>query len=97
MSCSNCSGTRGKNRLDQGRLAIVRRATLTLWAVKENMDIKTEWAKCIYSIDEACRRLNRPRVKKKDSHHRDEIITEDEGPLTETEVHSFIENNSSQL
>ena len=65
MAQSNCSGTRGKSRLEQERLAIVRRATLTLWPVEDRLEERTEWAKCIYSIDEACRRLNRPKVHTK--------------------------------
>lgn len=65
MAQSNCSGTRGKSRLEQERIAIVRRTTFVLWPVGEREELRSEWAKCIYSIDEACRRLNRPKFRKK--------------------------------
>lgn len=65
MAMSNCSGTRGKSRLEPERMAVVRRVTFALWPVEEKEDLGSEWAKCIYSIDEACRRLNRPKFRKR--------------------------------
>ena len=90
MAHSNCSGTRGKGRLEQERLAIVRRTTLTLWPVEDKLQEKGEWAKCIYSIDEACRRLNRPKVKKGEMREEEEIALE-------TEVESFMMGGTSQI
>ena len=86
MAQCNCSGTRGKAKLEQERLAVVRRTTLTLWPVEDLAQERSEWGKCIYSIDEACRRLNRPRVKKRE-----------EGLVLETEVESFMMGGASQL
>ena len=90
MAQCNCSGTRGKGKLEQERLAIVRRTTLTLWPVEDRMQEKGEWAKCIYSIDEACRRLNRPKLKKRE-------MREEDGIALETEVESFIVGGASQI
>ena len=89
MAQCNCSGTRGKSRLEQERLAIVRRTTLALWPVEDKLLERGEWAKCTYSIDEACRRLNRPKVRKKEM--------KEDGLVLETEVESFIVGGASQL
>ena len=90
MAQSNCSGTRGKGKLEQERLAIVRRTTLTLWPVEDRLQERAEWAKCIYSIDEACRRLNRPKLKKREAREEDELALE-------TEVESFMVGGASQI
>ena len=90
MAQCNCSGTRGKSKLEQERLAIVRRTTLTLWPVDDRLQERVEWAKCIYSIDEACRRLNRPKLKKREMRDEDELALE-------TEVESFMVGGASQL
>jgi hypothetical protein len=95
MAQSNCSGTRGKNRLDQERLGIVQRTTLTLWPVEDRVEQSAEWARCIYSIDEACRRLNRPKFRKKSQ------VGSEEGLLqsheVERELQSYMEDTPTQL
>ena len=89
MAQSNCSGTRGKTRLEQERLEVVRRVTLALWPVDDRTQERGEWCKCIYSIDEACRRLNRPKLKK-----RNEETTDEDMPL---EGDNIIEEQATQL
>ena len=95
MAQSNCSGTRGKNRLDQERLGTVQQTTLTLWPVEDRVEQRAEWARCIYSIDEACRRLNRPKFRKKSQ------VGSEEGLLqsheVEGELQSYMEETGGQL
>ena len=73
MARSNCSGTRGKEKLDEERLAAIRRATFLLWPLQAGEIEKKEWYKCMYGIDEACRRLNRPRHSKKDMFSQEDL------------------------
>ncbi len=60
MSSCNCSGKRGKNQLDLVRLAAVKKATFRMWPLKDETE-KNAWLDCTKSIDEACRRHNRPK------------------------------------
>ena len=84
MARSNCSGTRGKARLEGERMAAVKRATFVLWPMASREEEKGEWGKCIYSIDEACRRLNRPKIKKKGEGAEDRQLPQEEAEVEQS-------------
>ena len=57
---SNVSGKRGKNKLDKDILAAVKVATFKMWPLRSTENEQLAWSKCVKSIDEMGRRLNRP-------------------------------------
>lgn len=57
---SNVSGSRGKNKLDKDIVAAVKVASFKMWPLKAAENENVAWAKCVKSIDEMGRRLNRP-------------------------------------
>lgn len=56
-SASNCSGARGKSRLDPGRLNAVRSLVYDHFPMKQGENEDQDWRKeCIKAIDEKLRR-----------------------------------------
>jgi len=53
----NCSGTRGKMLLDQGKLGIVRKYVFKLYPCRQAQE-DAQWRKCIVAIDEYLRRAH---------------------------------------
>ena len=51
----NCSGTRGKMLLDQGKLGLVRKYVFKLYPCGQAQE-DAQWRKCIVAIDEYLRR-----------------------------------------
>lgn len=51
----NCSGTRGKMLLDQGKLGIVKKYVFKLYPCRQAQE-DVQWRKCIVAIDEFLRR-----------------------------------------
>ena len=51
----NCSGTRGKMLLDQGKLGVIRKYVLKLYPCRQAQE-DAQWRKCIVAIDEYLRR-----------------------------------------
>lgn len=55
---SNCQGKRGKNRLDERRIALIRENTFKLWPLESKEDPEKAWHDCRRAIDEGGRQLN---------------------------------------
>ena len=64
ISNRNCSGTRGKEALDSGKLDLVKYCAFKLYSIPPDAQDKVWKHKCIVSIDEFLRRGNRSRVQK---------------------------------
>lgn len=59
---SNVSG-RNKQKLDQGIISYIK-STAFKYFPSQNTDVSKEWADCVISIDESCRRLRNKPTKK---------------------------------
>ena len=54
----NCTGTRGKSRLDAGKLCLIKQYVLKLYPCTLALE-ETVWRKCVVAIDEFLRRKKR--------------------------------------
>ena len=57
LTC-NVNG-QGKPKLDEKRIAYVKKVTLQFWPLIHTENIEKEWAECVIAIDEANRRMKR--------------------------------------
>ena len=62
-STKNCSGTKGKEKLDQQRLSAIRRVVFRVYVVPQHEHDHVWRKKCMASIDEFLRRPNRNRFR----------------------------------
>ena len=53
---SNCSGKKGKNKLDSTKLGLVRKLTYYEYPLNPGIDEDADWKNCIRAIDEVNRR-----------------------------------------
>ena len=51
----NCSGTRGKRSLDQGKLDIIKKYVFKLYPCGQALE-DAQWRRCVIAIDEVLRR-----------------------------------------
>lgn len=61
---SNCSGTKGKSKLDEKVLEQARKAAFQMFPLGPAETPQQAWRGCIKAIDESCRRLNYKRISK---------------------------------
>ena len=62
---SNVAGKKGKKKLNEVKMGIVKTKTFFIWPLEHNEVEKTVWAGCVAAIDEANRRLNNKPNKKR--------------------------------
>ena len=58
---SNVAGKLGKLKLNPVLIKYVKSLTFQYYPLEQHEKEKTEWTQCIISIDEANRRLNKPK------------------------------------
>ena len=58
---SNVSGVLGKQALDRDRVDYIKSVTFKMYPLQQNESEESAWAKCRGAIDEANRRLYRPK------------------------------------
>ena len=61
---SNVNGRLNRAKLNPEKIACIRNATLLMWPLTPGEKESGAWNSCCKSIDESCRRLNRPKDSK---------------------------------
>ena len=56
---SNIKGKRGKSKLDETKIRVVKENAFNLYPLTSGEQQQTAWRLCEKAIDESCRRLNR--------------------------------------
>ena len=58
---SNVNGVLGKSQLDVDKVAYIKSVTFKMYPLQQNESMKSAWSNCRGAIDEANRRLYRPK------------------------------------